>query len=173
MPGQDQVVQSAQVVVRVARIANRVFLGAVVAGLVGTWVFAAPFAAMADTAIPGMDGASALTPFRLVMLIGVAMSVATDCLFNALSLMIATATDGDPFIADNASRLQTIGWCLLVLQLMEIPGMLIAKYFPDLGSAGPSGEISIAGWIAVLMVFVLSRVFTAGTQMRDDLAGTV
>ena len=32
---------------------------------------------------------------------------------------------------------------------------------------------SASGWIAVLMAFVLARVFAEGTLMRDDLAGTV
>ena len=29
------------------------------------------------------------------------------------------------------------------------------------------------GWIAVLMVFVLSRIFSAGAAMRDELEGTI
>jgi hypothetical protein len=42
-----------------------------------------------------------------------------------------------------------------------------------MGSAAPNGDISIGGWIAVLMVFVLARVFAAGSAMRDDLEGTI
>jgi hypothetical protein len=32
---------------------------------------------------------------------------------------------------------------------------------------------SIDGWLAVLLTFVLSRVFAQGALMRDDLEGTV
>jgi len=33
--------------------------------------------------------------------------------------------------------------------------------------------ISISGWLAVLLTFVLARVFAEGTLMREDLEGTV
>ena len=32
---------------------------------------------------------------------------------------------------------------------------------------------SIPGWVAVLLTFVLSRVFAEGTVMREDLEGTI
>ena len=32
---------------------------------------------------------------------------------------------------------------------------------------------SISGWLAVLLTFLLARVFAEGTRMRDDLEGTV
>jgi hypothetical protein len=31
----------------------------------------------------------------------------------------------------------------------------------------------ISGWLAVLLTFLLARVFAEGTRMRDDLDGTV
>jgi hypothetical protein len=34
-------------------------------------------------------------------------------------------------------------------------------------------SFSITGWLAVLLLFVLARVFDQGTRMRDDLEGTV
>jgi NAD(P)-dependent dehydrogenase (short-subunit alcohol dehydrogenase family) len=32
---------------------------------------------------------------------------------------------------------------------------------------------SVSGWLAVLLTFLLARVFAEGTLMRDDLEGTV
>jgi len=32
---------------------------------------------------------------------------------------------------------------------------------------------SINGWVAVLLTFVLARVFAVGAHMREDLEGTV
>lgn len=66
-----------------------------------------------------------------------------------------------------------IGWALIVLQLLDIASILLDRRFPSLGSAAPNGDVSIGGWMAVLMAFVLSRVFAAGSAMRDDLEGTV
>ena len=31
----------------------------------------------------------------------------------------------------------------------------------------------MTGWLAVLLLFVLARVFNHGTRIRDDLEGTV
>jgi hypothetical protein len=33
--------------------------------------------------------------------------------------------------------------------------------------------LSTSGWLAVILLFVLARVFAEGATMRDDLAGTV
>jgi hypothetical protein len=32
---------------------------------------------------------------------------------------------------------------------------------------------NLAGWLVTLLVFVLARVFAAGTAMRDELEGTI
>lgn len=43
--------------------------------------------------------------------------------------------------------------------------------------SGASGHLdagfSINGWLAVLLTFLLARVFAEGTHMREDLEGTV
>ena len=173
MHNRDKLTHSAQFVVRLTWIANRLFLLAVISGLAASLVFGAQFASLVGQWLPVTDIESAMMGMRLLMLLGIAMAVATDRLLATLADIIVTASAGDPFIAANAHRLQKIGWCLLALQLCEIPGILIGRYFPAMGSAAPDGDISIGGWISVLMVFVLARVFAAGSAMRDDLEGTV
>jgi hypothetical protein len=169
----DRLIKGSRLVVRIAIVLNRLFLLAVVVGLLLSWIFPAQFVALLLQPGPGTDVGSALTGVRLLMLLGVAMAVATDRLLAPLAQIIASAGAGDPFISANARRLQTIGWALLALQLLDIPGALLEKFFPALGSAAPDVTFSPGGWIAVLMVFVLSRVFAAGSAMRDDLEGTV
>jgi hypothetical protein len=110
---------------------------------------------------------------RWLIVIGIVGSAATDRIFLALAQMIATVSAGDPFVLANARRLQTIGWALLALQLLDILGGLLGRLFPSMGSAAPGDMISIVGWISVLMVFVLSRVFAAGSAMKDELEGTI
>jgi hypothetical protein len=169
----DRLIKGSRLVVRMAIVLNRLFLVAVVVGLLGSWIFPAQFVALLLQPTPGTDVRSALTGVRLLMLLGLAMAVVTDRLLAPLAQIIASAGAGDPFISANARRLQTIGWALLALQLLDIPGALLEKFFPSLGSAAPDVTFSPGGWIAVLMVFVLSRVFAAGSAMRDDLEGTV
>ena len=38
---------------------------------------------------------------------------------------------------------------------------------------GFDAGFSVTGWLAVLLTFLLARVFAEGTLMRDDLEGTV
>jgi hypothetical protein len=173
LDGKDRLIKGSRLVVRIAIVTNRLFLLAVIVGLLLSWIFPAQFVALLIQPGPGTDVRSAMTGLQLLMLLGLAMAVATDRLLAPLAQIIASAGAGDPFISANARRLQTIGWALLALQLLDIPGALIQKFFPSLGSAAPDVTFSPGGWIAVLMVFVLSRVFAAGSAMRDDLEGTV
>jgi hypothetical protein len=173
LDGKDRLIKGSRLVVRIAIVTNRLFLLAVIVGLLLSWIFPAQFVALLIQPGPGTDVRSAMTGLQLLMLLGLAMAVATDRLLAPLAQIIASAGAGDPFISANARRLQTIGWALLALQVLDIPGALLEKFFPSLGSAAPDVTFSPGGWIAVLMVFVLSRVFAAGSAMRDDLEGTV
>jgi hypothetical protein len=81
---------------------------------------------------------------------------------------------GDPFIGANANRLQAIAWTLLALQLLSVVIGAIGKAVSS--PAHPvhlDAGFSISGWLAVILTFVLARVFAEGTLMREDLEGTV
>ena len=94
--------------------------------------------------------------------------------FKRLLAIVETVRAGDPFVAANADRLQTIAWLLLGLQLLSIVIGAIAKSISTL--AHPfhvDAGFSINGWLAVLLTFLLARVFAEGTRMREDLEGTV
>ena len=39
--------------------------------------------------------------------------------------------------------------------------------------SGFDWSFSLTPWLAVVLLFVLARVFDEGTRMRDDLEGTV
>ena len=171
MNNQDRLTTGARVVVRVASLANRIFLTAAVLGLAASIVATTQFAGLVGHMLPGADIPEAMAGVRWTLCLGIVMSLIADRLLTILATIIASASD--PFVAVNAGRLQMIAWCLLALQLCEIPGALITSGYPAMGSAAPGGEFSIAGWISVLMVFVLARVFAVGAAMRDDLAGTI
>src|SRR6266542_4392471 len=91
-----------------------------------------------------------------------------------LLAIVETVRAGDPFVAANALRLQAIAWALLALQLLSIVIGAIAKAVST--PAHPlhlRAGFSISGWLAVLLTFLLARVFAEGTLMREDLEGTV
>ena len=88
--------------------------------------------------------------------------------------IVETVRAGDPFVAANASRLQAIARALLALQLLSLVIGAIAKAIST--PAHPlklDAGFSINGWLAVLLTFLLARVFAEGARMRDDLEGTV
>ncbi len=169
----DRLLRSAAIIVRIAWIANRLLLAAITIGLIATWLSPGFFTGLLTEANPAADIAASLPGIRLLMLVGIAMGIATDRLLLSLAAVVASAGQGDPFLSANAHRLRTIGWALLTLQLLDIPCALLARFWPSLGAAAPNGDISVGGWIATLMVFILARVFAAGSVMRDDLEGTV
>ena len=160
-------------VLRVAIILNRLFFLALAAALILSVPLATQAAAFLAASSHPASPTSMLAGLRWELLIGLVMAVATDSLLAALARILASARAGDPFVAANAGRLRTAGWSLLVLQLLDIPGMALVHFYPDLGDAAPEGGISVGGWVAVLMVFILARIFAAGAAMRDELAATV
>ena len=98
----------------------------------------------------------------------------SNLILTRLLRIVETVSRGDPFVAVNAYRLQAIAWLLLALQVLSIIiggiGKAIAsKEFPLHLDAG----FSTSGWLAVILTFVLARVFAEGTLMREDLEGTV
>ena len=63
---------------------------------------------------------------------------------------------------------------LLALQLVSLAIAAIGKAIstPEHPVHLDAG-FSINGWLAVILTFVLARVFAEGTLMREDLEGTV
>ena len=163
----DRLTSTACFIVAAGIVINRLFGIAVITGLAVS-LFAPGLFARLMTA-----SAAQITGLRLTLLIGVAMAVAIDRLLAALGAVIASAGQGEPFSPANAGRLRAAGWALLALQLLDIPGALVSHFFPELGTAAPGGDVSVGGWFAVLMLFVLSRAFAAGAVMRGDLEGTI
>jgi len=103
------------------------------------------------------------------------LSVPVWCfVLTRLLAMVETVRAGDPFIAANAVRLRQIAWAMAFLELMHFGVSAIA-----VGVSTPAVPLHIGWdffptrWLAVLLLFVLARVFEQGTSMREDLAGTI
>jgi hypothetical protein len=92
---------------------------------------------------------------------------------SRLLAIVETVLAGDPFVAQNAARLQAISWALLGLQLLQLVIGTIASSVGTPAHPLHISAFSVGGWLAVVLLFVLARVFGEGTRMRDDLRGTV
>ena len=91
-----------------------------------------------------------------------------------LLAIVDTVRAGDPFVAVNAARLREIGWVILTLQVLSIViGAIGRSVSTPAHPIDIDAGFSINGWLAVLLTFLLARVFAAGTLMREDLEATV
>lgn len=143
---------------------------AILAGLLAAagWTMTAlgvPSSAQAAPLLLGMRAIAALG------LIAVPLNLA---ILRRLSAMVETVRAGDPFVTVNASRLQAIAWFLLAEQLLSLAISLVGKAVSS--PAHPlhlDAGLSPGGWLAVVLTFVLARVFAEGALMREDLEGTV
>jgi hypothetical protein len=164
---------TARVVLRALVVLNWLGGAAILALLIAT-VVAESWTMHALGIAEGDDIRSLLTPLRAIAVLGVAAVPINDVVLRRLLAMIATVRDGDPFVATNARRLQSIAWALLALQLIGLAVAAIGKTAST--PAHPlhvDAGFSISGWLAVLLTFILAHVFAAGARLRDDLAGTV
>ncbi len=162
----------AYVVLRVLIIANWRSGAAILALLVATphaqWIMAA------FKLSPSPDTDRLIRGMQAIALIGLGAVLLHYVVLKRLIAIVETVRAGDPFVAENADRLQAIAWTLLGLQLLSIVIGAIAKTVST--PAHPvhlDAGFSINGWLAVLLTFLLARVFAEGTLMRDDLEGTV
>jgi hypothetical protein len=93
---------------------------------------------------------------------------------SRLAAMVETVREGDPFVATNARRLRTIAWALVALQLLGfVIGTIAGRISTPAHPVDIDAGSSINGWLAVLLTFLLARVFAEGTRMREELEGTV
>jgi len=115
-----------------------------------------------------------MTGLRAIAVLGLFAIPLNHAILRRLLAIVETVRRGDPFVAANAYRLHAIAWVLLALQLLSlvIGGIGKAISTPAYPLHLDAG-FSASGWLAVVLTFVLARVFAEGTLMRQDLEGTV
>jgi Protein of unknown function (DUF2975) len=163
----------ASMVLRALLVVNWIYAAIILTILVGSvaypeWTFRAlgvPAAEQATRLVIGMRAVAGLG------LIAVPMNLA---MLNRLMAIVQSVRSGTPFVAANAYRLNAIAWILLGLQLISVIIWVIGRVASTPEHPLHLGAgFSAAGWLAVVLTFVLARVFVEGTLMREDLEGTV
>ena len=162
----------AHVVLRILIVVNWLFGAAIV-----TLLVAMPTSQWIRTALgipPSPEADRLIIGLHAIAVVGLASIPVNYAVLKRLLAMVDTVRAGDPFVAANAVRLQAIAWALLALQVLSLVVGAIARTMST--PAHPikvEAGFSIDGWLAVLLTFLLARVFAEGTRMRDDLEGTV
>lgn len=114
-----------------------------------------------------------------VLLVGLAIVAALFVFFGKLRAIIDTVGGGDPFVPANADRLSLMAWLLLLVQVLAIPvaalGNYLAQFADEVENAHVDVDIGLdlTGLLMVVLLFILARVFRKGTEMREDLEGTI
>jgi hypothetical protein len=162
----------AHVVLRVLIVLNWITAAAILALLIATpnerWIMAA------FKLSPSPDADRLIMGLRAIAVLGLVTIPLNYGLLKRLLAMVETVRDGDPFVATNARRLRAIAWTLFALQLLSIVIGTIAKSISTPAhTVRLDAGFSITGWLAVLLTFLLARVFAEGTLMREELEGTV
>lgn len=107
---------------------------------------------------------------RAIVVVGVIGALLVHAVLKRLLAIVDSVRAGDPFILDNARRLDEIAWRVLGLEVLRA---IVAGIASLVWESGRIDAFSFAPWLAVLMLFVLSGVFAHGARMRADLEGTV
>ena len=107
---------------------------------------------------------------RAIILIGLAGAAIVHTLLRRLLAIVDTVRVGDPFILENAQRLNAIAWSVAALEGLRL---IVAAIAAAVWEPGRIDAFSPAAWLAVLLMFVLAGVFAHGARMRADLEGTV
>lgn len=101
------------------------------------------------------------------------MAVAVHYILTRLAGLVRDAAAGAAFTDTNARRLSAIGWAVLAINLADLLYGWLSVRASEATGEYFGWSLSLTGWIAVPMLFVLARVFREGATMREDLAGTV
>ena len=164
----------------VARVFLRILIllnwlsGAAILALLSATVVAEQWTMTALGITPESGIPVVLNGLRAIAALGVIAIPVNHIVLSRLLGIVETVRQGDPFVAANARRLQAIAWGLVALQLLGIVIGAIGKAIST--PANPvdvEAGFSPGGWLAVLLAFILARIFAEGTRMRDDLEGTV
>ncbi|MGZ5758400.1 MAG: DUF2975 domain-containing protein, partial [Caldimonas sp.] len=111
---------------------------------------------------------------RAIAVLGLVAIPLNHAVLGRLIAIVETVREGDPFLATNAHRLNAIAWMLLALQLLSLVIGGIGKAISTPAHLlHLDAGFSPSGWLAVILIFVLARVFAEGASMREDLQGTV
>ena len=163
----------AHAVLRIVIVLNWLFGAGILVLLIAT-IVAGHWTLTALGVPPTPDNWQLTLGMRAIAVLGLVAIPLNYVVLKRLLAIVETVRSGDPFVSANAERLQAIAWTLLALELLGLTIAAIGKAIST--PAHPlrlDTGMSISGWLAVLLTFVLARVFAKGALMREDIEGTV
>lgn len=154
-------------------IALNMLMGAFIVTLLITSFVAEEFIMRALMKAHGSVDEGFVMGLRAIMVLGLIAVPVTHVVLTRLLDIVDTVGEGDPLIAENAARLQTIAWSVLGLELLHLAVGAVAAAASRHHPLDLDWNFSVSRWLTVLLLFVLARVFEHGARMREDLLGTI
>jgi hypothetical protein len=149
-------------------------MGALILALLIASLIAESWVMRALGARPVPGNSMLFVGMRLIMVIGICSVPLAHVVLTRLLAIVDTVKVGNPFVMANAVRLKTIAWAILGLEMMHFTvGAIVEGVSTAAAPLNISSGFSLTGWLTVLLLFVLARVFEQGARMREDLEGTV
>lgn len=172
----DPLLASAKVLIvlsQIAMIFAMVMLGIGIGALV-TVGYAELAGKVADAGAPRQAFGFLVAAMVMIM----ALLLLAYKFFDQLAGIITSVGEGEPFRAENADRLSRMGWLSIGAQVLAAILAGLGKWFePYAEKAGYNLEVGfnveLTGILLTLILFILARVFKRGTEMREELEGTV
>jgi len=159
-------------VLRILVYLNWLLGAAVLALLIASLVAEGPV--MRGLGVKPGAGPALFLGMRAIMVVGLLSIPFAHVVLTRLAAIVETVRAGDPFMSENATRLETIAWVVLGMELLHFAvGAIAASVSTETHPLDIDWNFSVTRWLAVLLCFVLARVFERGTRMREELEGTV
>ena len=158
---------ASRVLVRIMQAFNILAGVAIVGFMVASFLFQ-PLILEVFSKRPTSDPGAIIAALRVWIVLAAPMLIAVHILLSKVLEVVETVGLGAPFVAENAARLKTIAWCLLIVQIFGLACGVMAGVMNAAGSH-IEWHFSLTGWLAVMLLFVLARVFEEGTRLRSDL----
>jgi len=125
----------------------------------------------------GVDGEAAVEAIWTWLLASLALvafaAIAVHFIFTRLTMILIDARASSALTEDNAARLQTIAWALLAVNIIDVIAGQLSIWASEISGEYFGWSLSLTGWFAVILLFILAAVFREGDRMRQDLEGTV
>lgn len=137
--------------------------------------------AAAMTGIKYVDAGSMPFLMSMNLLAVAAMAILGFAFLAQLRRLVSSVAEGNPFVPENARRLEVMGWLSIVANLLALKtgglwvwaAALMHGQDHTYAQALHGSGINPGGWLLTLVLFVLARVFRQGISMSWDLEGTV
>ena len=127
MPLSHRGTEWSRTILKTLVVLNVVLALAVIAAFVLSFVFERQVVAYYRSLPTGLDGALLVVGMRVFMVVGIWMFPLFHRVLTKLIAIVDTVRMGDPFVPENAERLQQIAWALLGMQMLHLVFGVLAK----------------------------------------------